>query len=109
MAPIFEHNFTVVKFSEDEEDNDDVDLTRQLKKENVEWIIFNYGGLGCEFCESRSCERTQYRDKLDGMVKYVNLFDLKTNQKRYRMHRKYIWEKYGGCGANMRHQIDDCV
>ena len=35
------------------------------------------------------------------MIEYVNLHETK--------YRKFHWEKYGACGANMRHQLDDCV
>ena len=106
---MFEHNFTVVIFPEDEEYNDDVELTRQFKKENSEWMISDYSGLECEFCESYICDRAQYRDDLDGVIEYVNLLDMKPNQTRYWMYRKFIWEKYGGCGTNKRRQIDDRV
>ena len=110
VAPVFEHVFTVVKYPDDNEDSDDdVEFTRQFKKQNGKWIIIEYGGLECEFCGCHICDRVQYRDELEGMIEYVNLLDMKPNQKRYQMYRKFHWEKYGPTGANMRHQLDDCV
>ena len=82
---MFEHNFTVIKFPEDDEDNDNVELMRQLKKENGQWTIYYYGGLECEFCESHSYDRAQYKDEFDAMIKYVSLLDMKPHQKCYRI------------------------
>ena len=110
VAPVFEHVFTVAKYPDDNEDSDDdVEFTRQFKKQNGKWIIIEYGGLECEFCGSHSCDRAQFRYELEVMIEYVNLLDMKPNQKRFQMYRKFIWERYGGCGTNMRHKVDDCV
>ena len=72
-------------------------------------MIVEYYGLIREFCEKHSCDRVQYRDELDGTIKEVNLLELKPNQKRYYMYHKFIWEKYGSLGSNVRHKADDYV
>jgi len=35
-APVWEHDLLVVKFQEDEDENDDTEITRQFKKHNGE-------------------------------------------------------------------------
>ena len=36
VAPVWEHDFVVVKFQEDEDENDDIEITRQFKNHNGE-------------------------------------------------------------------------
>ena len=109
VAPVWEHDLDVLKFPEDDNDEDDYELRRQFIKVNGEWSIVDYGGYSCEFCEAHCCDRAQYREELDGMLEYVRQLDLKPNQKRYQMYRRFISEKHGFCGTNMRHMVDDCV
>ena len=72
MAPFWEHDFTVLKFPEDENDEEDVELRRQFRKHNGEWMIVEYGGYSCEFCEAHSCDRVQYRNELESMFEDVD-------------------------------------
>ena len=72
VAPVWEHDFTVLKFPEDEHDEEDVELRRQFRKHNGEWMIVEYGGYSCEFCEAHSCDRAQYRDELETMFEDVS-------------------------------------
>ena len=65
VAPVFEIDFTVMKWPEDEHDeNDDVELRRLFGKLNGEWCIVEYNGYVCEFCDETMCDRAQYGDEL---------------------------------------------
>jgi len=108
-AAVWEHDFNVVKYPEDEYDEEDIELRRQFIKINGEWCIVEYGGYSCEFCEAHSCDRAQYRDELDDMLECVRLLDIQPHQKRFQMYRKFTFDKYGVCGTDMRHNVDDCV
>ena len=73
IAPVWEHDLTVVKFPEDKDEKDNSDITKQFKKHNDEWVIVDYdGGNICEFCKTHHCDRAQYRDELEGMFKEVS-------------------------------------
>ena len=109
LAPFWEHNFNVLKFLEDAYDEEDLDLRRQFIKRTGDWCIVEYEGYSCEFCEAHYCDHAQYHDKLDGMLETVRLLDIQSNQKRFQMYRKFTFEKYGFCGTNMRHKVDDFV
>ena len=61
IALKFEHEFTVVKFEDEEDGNEDPELSKQLKNCDGEWFIVNYTDLKCEFCETHSCNKSQYR------------------------------------------------
>ena len=66
MAPVWEHDFTVFKFLKDEHnENNDVELSRLFRKSNGEWIIVQYRGYTCEFCDLQNCDHAQYGDDLD--------------------------------------------
>ena len=99
----------MLKFTEDEYDEEDLELRIQFIKRNVDWCIVEYGGYSCEFCEAHCRDRAQYHDELDGMLESVRLLDMQPNQKRFQIYCKFTFEKYGFCGTNTRHKIDDCV
>ena len=66
VAPVWEHDFIVFKFLEDEHnDNDDAELSRIFSKSNGEWIVVKYRGYTCEFCDLKSCDRAQYGGDVD--------------------------------------------
>ena len=110
VAPVFEHVFTVVKYPDDNEDSDDdVEFTRQFKKQNGKWIIIEYGGLECEFCGCHICDRAQYRDELETMFEEVDAMGVPSNQKRYMMYRQFIHVKHGSLGNRVRRKLCDCV
>ena len=109
VAPVWEHDFSVVKFPEDEDENDDIELTRQFSKHNGEWMIVEYGGHTCEFCEGHSCDRAQYSDELEHMYDEVAQMEVPHNQKRYTMYRQFTTVKYGSLGNGNRRKLDDCV
>ena len=68
VVPVWEHDFKVFKVPEDEHnDNDDVELSRLFRKSNGEWIIVQYRGFTCNFCDLQSCDRAQYGDDLDDL------------------------------------------
>ena len=56
LAPVLDHEFTVVKFLEDDWDEDNVEIIRQFRKHDGEYMIVEYGGYRCEFCEVHSCD-----------------------------------------------------
>ena len=110
VAPVQEHDFTVIKFTKDEDENDDVEITRQFKKHNGEWQIIEYnGGYSCEFCEAHSCDRAQYRDELETMYEQMAQMGVPHNQKRYMMYRQSIAVKYGLLGNQIWHKLDEFV
>jgi len=109
VAPVWEHDFSVLKFPECEMDEEDVELRRQFKKHNGEWLIVEYGGYSCEYCEEHSCDRAQYRDELEVMFEEVSQMGVPPNQKRYMMYRQFIALKHGPLGNRVRRKLDDCV
>ena len=110
VAPVFEHDFTVLKFPEDEhDDNDDIELRRQFGKVNGEWIIVDYGGYICEFCDGTQCDRAQFGDDLDSFMGQVEQMSLPNNQARYKVYRQYTHMKYGSLGTGVRREVDVCV
>ena len=109
VAPVWEHDLDVLKFPEDDNNEDDYELRRLFIKHNGEWCIVEYGGYSCEFCEAHSCDRAQYRDELDDMLEYVRLLEIQPHQKCFQMYSKFTLEKYGVCGTGMRHKVDDCL
>ena len=110
VAPVFEIDFTVIKWPEDEhDDNDDVEVRRLFGKVNSEWVIVDYGGYICEFCEKTMCDRAQYGDELDNMVEEVSAMSLPANQSRYSMYRQFTHLRYGTLGSGVRKELCDCV
>ena len=110
VAPVFEHDFTVMKFSEEgHDDNDDIELRRQFGKVNGEWIVVDYKGFFCEFCEGTQCDRAQFADELDGFLEEVKQMSLPSNQSRYKMYRWSTNMKYGSLGTGVRKEVDECV
>ena len=110
VAPVFEIDFTVLKWPEDEhDDNDDVELRRLFGKLNGEWCIVEYGGYTCEFCDETMCDRAQYGDELDSMVQEVIEMSLPANQSRYSMYRQFTHLRYGTLGSGVRKELCDCV
>ena len=61
------------------------------------------------FCLTVILIAYHYCDELDGMVKYVKLLYMEPHQKLLQMYSKFTFEKYGFCGSDMRHKVDDCV
>ena len=49
IAPVFEHNFQVVYFPDEEDSKKDKYFTDQFGKKKGEWTIVEYGGEKCEF------------------------------------------------------------
>ena len=84
VAPYFEHDFTVVKFPDEDDVHDDVELTRQFKKDNGGWVSIEYGVLICDYCDSHTCDCVQYRDELDSMLVELAQMEVQPNKKRYR-------------------------
>ena len=93
-----------------EDENDDIEITRQFKKYNGEWKIVEYnGGYSCEFCEAHSCDRAQYRDELETIHEEVAQMEVPHNQKRYMMYCQFIAVKYGSLGNQIQRKLDECV
>ena len=110
MAAVSELDFTVIKWpEEDHDDNDDVELKRLFSKLNGEWIIVEYRGYICEFCDEMMCDRAQYGDDLDSMVQEVSQMGLPANQSRYSMYRQFTHLRYGTLGSGVRKELCGCV
>ena len=109
IAPVFEHDFQVVYFSDEEDSKVDKYFTDQFSKEKGEWMIVEYGGKKCEFCDELECERVESKEILEGMLEEVAVMDGRTDEKRYRMYRRYTALKYGGLGRGVRRKLDECV
>ena len=106
-APQFEHDMYIVKFEEEEDDNEDNEFTRQVTKFKGKWQLVEM--LTCEYCDEKNCDRCVYRDELDDKLDAVELEDGQTNEKRYRMYRAFTFWKHGLMGPKMREEIDECV
>ena len=107
VAPYFEHTFEVVKFEEEEDDQEDSEFTKLFEKENGMWKIVECEL--CEFCETCSCDRALFRDELEIALTEEKMIEHKrSNENRFAMYRKFIWMKHGHTGK-VRHEIDDCV
>ena len=89
VAPIFEHNFVVVKFPYEEDGKDDVYFTNQFKKVEGEWVIVEYGGVRCKFCEDPFCNRVYYKVALEELLGEVTIMDWKPSEKRYAIYKRF--------------------
>jgi len=107
VAAQFEHDMEMVKFEDEEDDNEDGEFTRQFTKYDGKWKMVEM--LTCEYCDLKNCDRCIYGDELDDKMDAVELEDRGMNEKRYRMYRAFISWKHGVMGLGMRAEIDECV
>ena len=49
----------MVYFPDEEDSKVDKYFTDQFRKEKGEWMIVEYGGEKCEFCDELECERVE--------------------------------------------------
>ena len=106
----YEHDFTVVKFEDKIDGNDNEELSRQFRKSWDVWLM-EYTKGKYEFCDTRRCNRVQYKNELDGLFSDVAMVgvDKNNHERRYSMYRGFTWIKYGSLGSNNWRKIDDCV
>ena len=109
MAPYFEHDFEVVKFSDEIDDKEDEEFSKQFVKVGNKWMIVEYVGVVCEFCESHTCDRVQYRVELEEILNEVALLQIANDKKRYQMYRRFTFMKHSSLGSRVRRKLDNCV
>ena len=110
IAPVFEHDFTVVFFPEEVDSEENNYFTDQFKKKKGEWMIVKYGVEKCKFCDlEMKCEREESKEVLEGMLEEFAVMEGRTDDKQYRMYRCYTAFKYGVLGRRVRRKLDDCV
>ena len=108
-APVFEHDFEVIFFPEEEDNLEDKYFTNQFSKRDGQWMIVDYAGEICDFCRGRMGKRLEYNDELEGMLEVVVMMEGRSNEKRYTMYCRFTALKYGGLGRGVRRKLDRCV
>jgi len=109
VAPYFEHDFEVVKFPEEVDDKEDAEFSAQFEKKDDKWMIVECVGVVCEFCESHTCDRVQYRVELEEMLSDVALLQIANDKKRYNMYRRFTFMRHSSLGSGVRRKLDECV
>ena len=55
-------------------------ISQISRKTKGEWVIFEYMGYKCDFCEGNFCDRVYYKSVLDRMLAEVAMMDCKLYQ-----------------------------
>ena len=66
-------------------------------------------GPKCEFCEGFMCDRMEYKEELEDMLRDVGFQVGTSKQKRFMMYRKFTFVRHGYLGKNERREVDYCV
>ena len=109
IAPVFEHDFNVLKFPNEEDDYDDEYFTNQFRKVDGSWMIVEYTGPQCEFCEGHTCDRLKYKDELGALLVEASSMGGRNHNKRFMMYGRFTFLKHGQLGSNVRRRICGCV
>ena len=109
VTPVWKHDFLVVKFPADKDEHDNIEITRQLKK-NGKWVVEEYnGGYSCDFCETHTCDCAQYTDELESMIDEVAQSGVPSNNKPFIIYHQFTSMKYCSFGNGIRRKLNDYV
>lgn len=67
IQPVCEHNFQVVRFPDEEDEGEDEEMIKQIKKCNGDWFICQYNNAKCKYCETYRCYMIQHLEALDDL------------------------------------------
>lgn len=108
-STVYEHDFNVVKFTDEEDDYDDKYFSNQFRKVDGAWIIVEYSEDKCEFCEGYNCDRIQCKDELNGLLEEVSSQVGRADHKRFTMYKKFTFVKHGLLGSMLMREVDAFV
>ena len=109
ISPVFEHDLEVIKFLDEIDDGEDKYFTNQFKRVDDAWKIVEFCGPKCEFCEGFMCDRMEYKEELEDMLRDVGFQVGTSKQKRFMMYRKFTFVGHSYLGKNERREVDYCV
>ena len=109
VAPVYEHDFELFKFTDDEEDEKDVEIKKCVQKTDGEWHVVDYRDDKCEYCDTYRYDISQYRKDLEELLAEAASRDVMTKEKIYMMYRRFTRMKYGSMGTENRRKLCGCV
>ena len=109
VALVYEHVFELLKVSDDDEDDKDLETNKCVQKTDGEWYVVDYREDKCEYCDTHWCNRAQYRTDLEELLAEAASRDVIVNEKRHMMYVRFIRMKYGLLGTGNMRKLCGCV
>ena len=91
------------------DDGEDPYFTNQFKKVDDAWKIVDFCRPCCEYCDGYMCDRMEWKEEIEDMLRDVASQVGSNKEKRFMMYRKFTAMRHGYLGKGKRVEVCYCV